>query len=185
MPSKTVLLVLLLLILPVVPLAVLLQPQGQLIHYAESSLIVWPANTNGDDQGEDLSALVPAQKPVEREFASASSGSNNYWVGAQASDSAALPNTGIQTTIQVVSQQVVGCLSYWVSEEASSTVWGQVGYYICNGSTPVAFYQIWKSGFVLVTGTTSVPTGSHEFSMYVQSGNTWAYALDGSVFGAF
>jgi len=86
----------------------------------------------------------------------------------------------------VISSQVTGCLSFWVADEMSSnSVWGQVGYYICNGPTPVAFYQIWKSGSVAVTGTTSLSTGSHQFSMYLQSGTTWAYLLDGGVFGTY
>gem|GEM_PF-537739 len=186
MPSKQVLLVLLLLlVLPVLTFVVLPIHHGQVTHTAESSLRVWPANMTGDSQSVNASTLVPAHQPPQPEFASGGSGSYNYWVGAQASDSAALPNTGIQTTIEVVSQQVTGCLSFWVSEEASSTTWGQVGYYICNGDTPVAFYQIWSSGSVLVTGTIFVSAGYHEFSMYVQSGDTWAYALDGSVFGTY
>ena len=186
MPSKRVLLVLvLLLVLPVLTFAVLPLHHGQVTHPAESFPTVWPANTTGDGQSASASALVPAQQPPQPQFASGGSGSYNYWVGAQASDSTALPNTGIQTTIQVISQQVTGCLSSWVSEEASSSIWGQVGYYICNGDTPLAFYQVWSSGSVLLTGTTSVSTGYHQFSMYVQSGDTWAYALDGTVFGTY
>lgn len=186
MPSKRILLVLvLLLVLPVLMFAVLPLHHGQVTHPAGSSLTVWPANTTGVSQSVNASTLFPAQQPPQPQFASGSAGSYNYWVGAQASDSAALPNTGVQTTIDVVSQQVTGCLSFWVSEEASSTTWGQVGYYICDGDTPVAFYQIWSSGSVLVTGTTLVSAGYHQFSMYVQSGDTWAYALDGSVFGTY
>ncbi len=123
-----------------------------------------------------------------------SSGSNTYRIGAQIQDAVCgstcnyLNNTGARTTVQVVSEPVVGCLSYWVSDDSAANIWGQVGYYICNSSTPVAFYQIWNlnSYSVLTTGTTTVSTGYHTFSMYSQSGgNTWAYALDGTVFGTY
>lgn len=97
-----------------------------------------------------------------------------------------MSNTGIRGTIQVIGANVTGCLSFWVAEQmASNNVWGQVGYFLCdtNGVTPTAFYQVWNSGGVAAGGSTSVSTGPHVFSMYVQSGTTWAYAVDGSVFG--
>jgi len=74
-----------------------------------------------------------------------------------------------------------------VSDESSAGIWAQVGYYICNGSTPVAFYQIWNlnSGAVLTTGTSSVSAGTHTFSMYLQGGTVWAYAVDGAVIGTY
>jgi len=85
----------------------------------------------------------------------------------------------------VVTQQVTGCLSYWVGDDSQANIWGQVGYYICDGSTPVAFYQVWNlnTSSVLSTGTTPVSSGSHFFSMYLEYGTVWAFALDGSVFG--
>jgi len=164
MPSKTVWFALLLLVLPVLTLACL------------PFLVRIPS---------------PQQPPQQPPFASASSGKNYYYVGAEAATSACSPtcvpitNTGAETQVQVVSQQVTGCLSYWISDDSKANIWGQVGYYICNGSTPVAFYQVWNlnTSSVLATGTTSVSAGSHFFSMYAQSGTVWAYALDGSVFG--
>src|SRR2546426_488051 len=96
--------------------------------------------------------------------------------------------SGVQATIQVVSQQVTGCLSFWVDDDAASNIWGQVGYYICNSSVPVAFYQVWNltTNQVLTTGTTSVTNGYHQFSMHSQNaGNTWVYSLDGNVFGTY
>jgi len=62
-----------------------------------------------------------------------------------------------------------------------------VGYYFYMSSTPIAFYQIWNltSGAVLRSGTASVSVGSHQFAMYLQSGTTWAFALDGRVFGTY
>ncbi len=125
---------------------------------------------------------------------SVSSGSSYFYVGAQASTTICNPtcthvtNAGAQTSIQVVSQTVVGCLSYWLGDDSAANLWGQVGYYICNGATPVAFYQIWNltSGAALTTGTTAVSAGGHTFSMYSQSGSTtWAFALDGTVFGTY
>jgi hypothetical protein len=185
-PSKQASLILVLLLVLAVPISVILPlSRWEVTPLPESSLTFWPANNTRNIQFVNASTLVPAQQPPQPQFAAGGSGSSGYWVGAQASDSTALPNTGIQATIQVISQKVTGCLSFWVSEEASSGTWGQVGYYICNGDMPVAFYQIWSSGSVQVTGTTSVSTGYHQFSMYVQSGDTWAYALDGTVFGTF
>ena len=110
-----------------------------------------------------------------------------WWVGASSTDSSAVPNNGVRGTIQVISTPVVGCLAFWVSDDLSNSNWGQVGYYICNASTPVAFYQIWNlnSNTVLTTGSTSVSVGTHTFSMYLQSGTTWAYSLDGVVFGTY
>ncbi|OLE71726.1 hypothetical protein AUF78_00790 [archaeon 13_1_20CM_2_51_12] len=130
------------------------------------------------------------QQPRRYEFASASS-SGFFYVGAfinSNSDPSAVPNSGVQATIQVVSQQVTGCLSFWVDDDAASNIWGQVGYYICNSSVPVAFYQVWNltTNQVLTTGTTSVTNGYHQFSMHSQNaGNTWVYSLDGNVFGTY
>jgi Bacterial Ig-like domain (group 3) len=111
-----------------------------------------------------------------------------WWVGAQSKDSSALPNTGVEGKIQVLSQFFSGCLSFWVSEaELINGDWAQIGYYICDSSTPIAFYQIWNlpDNTIVGAGTTTVSTGSHTFSMYLTSGTTWAFALDGTVFGTY
>ena len=130
--------------------------------------------------------ILPASTHPVESFSASSSGSV-WWVGASSTDSSALPNTGVRGAIQVISMSVVGCLAFWVSDDLSDSIWGQVGYYICNTSTPLAFYQIWNlnTNAVLTTGTTFVSTGSHTFSMYLQSGTTWAYSLDGTVFGTY
>jgi hypothetical protein len=185
MPNKIVWIVLALLILPVIALAVIPLPSYQLVNYAPSTTVVWPSGTSGDNSSGSLSVMLPASQPQELQFASGGSGSYNYWVGGESFSSAVLPNTGIQANIQVVSTEVTGCLSYWVAETATSGVWGQVGYYICNGSTPVGFYQIWKSGAVLVTGTTSVSPGVHTFSMYSVGNGMWAFAMDGALIGTY
>lgn len=118
---------------------------------------------------------------------SPSASSSVWWVGAESTDSSALPNTGVRGSFQVINFAVTGCLSFWVADDLSNNIWGQVGYFICGGSTPVAFYQIWNLGSntVLSGGSTSIIAGAHTFSMYLQSGTTWAYALDGSVFGTY
>ncbi len=130
--------------------------------------------------------ILPASTSAVRSFDAPSSGSV-WWVGASSTDSSALPNTGVQGKIQVISTSVVGCLAFWVSDDLLNNVWGQVGYYICDTSTPLAFYQIWNldTNAVLTSGSKSVSTGSHTFSMYLQSGTTWAYSLDGTVFGTY
>ncbi len=141
---------------------------------------------NGNAQPSPLRFLPPILGS-----SAVSSGSNVYYVGAQAPTqlgSGYLTNAGAQTTVQVVTTTVTGCLSYWIGDDSAANLWGQVGYYICNGATPLAFYQIWNltSGAALTTGTTSVSTGYHTFSMYSQSGSsTWAFALDGTVFGTY
>ena len=139
---------------------------------------------------DDNSNTSTVQQSRRYEFASASS-SSFFYVGAfidANSDPSSVPNSGVQATIEVVSQQATGCLSFWVDDAAVSNIWGQVGYYICNASAPVAFYQVWNltTNQVLTTGTTSVTNGYHQFSMHSQNaGNTWAYALDGNAFGTY
>ena len=130
---------------------------------------------------------VPSRPGVAPRFAAAGASSGYWYGGASSTDSSALPNSGVEGAIQVVPQEVSGCLSFWVADDASNNVWGQVGYYICSGSTPVAFYQIWNlnSNTILTTGVTSVSAGTHTFSMYLQQGTVWAYALDGVVFGTY
>ena len=182
MPSKALWFALLLLVSPVFAVTGLT---------LSKSPLVWPASTTGDGKLANLSVRTASQPPQQQLFASASSGSNYYYVGAQAATSACSPacvpvlNTGAETQVQVVSQPVTGCLSYWVGDDTQANIWGQVGYYICNGSTPIGFYQIWNlnASSVLSTGTTPVSQGSHFFSMYLEYGTVWAFALDGNVFG--
>ena len=117
------------------------------------------------------------------------SGSNTYYVGASSNGAAALPNDGVQCTLQVIplSSAVSGSLSFWCADDTSSGMWGQVGYYFFDGTTPTAFWQIWNLNTYteVATGTTSISTGTHTFSMNLQSGTIWAYSLDGNVFGTY
>lgn len=116
-----------------------------------------------------------------------SGSSSVWWVGASSTDSSALPNTGVKGTIQVISFSTSNVLDFWVADDLTNNVWGQVGYYIMGGGSPVAFYQIWNlnTNSILTTGTASVSAGSHTFAMFLQSGTTWAFSLDGSVFGTY
>jgi hypothetical protein len=102
-------------------------------------------------------------------------------------DASALPNSGVRSTFQVISARPTGSLSFWTSDGLSNNVWGQVGYFITLGSTPVGFYQVWNltSNTIVARGTTPIGTGEHTFSMYDQNGTTWAYAIDGAVFGTY
>jgi hypothetical protein len=129
--------------------------------------------------------VVPTQGPPRLTTAGSSSGT--WWVGASATTASALPNTGVSGTVQVISTPVSGCLTFWVSDDLEDNIWGQVGYYLYGSSTPVAFYEIWNlnTNTELFAATTSVTTGYHTFSMYLESGTTWAYALDGKVFGTY
>lgn len=131
--------------------------------------------------------ILPSHGPPLR-AATTSTNGNYWWVGASSTDPSALPNTGVRSNINVVSQSVPGQLSFWISDDLNNNMWGQVGYYISQGSTtPYAFYQIWdlNTNTVVATGGTTVSPGSHTFSMYLQSGTMWAFALDGNVFGTY
>jgi len=110
-----------------------------------------------------------------------------WWVGASSSDSSALPNTGVQSDIQVINFASTGCLAFWIADGLPNDEWGQVGYYLCSGEAPVSFYQVWNLGSqtILAGGMGSITTGTHTFSMYLQSGTTWAYSVDGTVMGTF
>jgi len=110
-----------------------------------------------------------------------------WLVGAMSTDASALPNTGVRSTFQVINMPTTGSLAFWVSDGLSNNVWGQVGYFISEGGAPVAFYQIWNltTDTVLASATTTIETGNHTFSMDVQNGTTWAYAIDGNVFGTY
>jgi len=63
----------------------------------------------------------------------------------------------------------------------------QVGYYICSGSTPVVFTQVWNLNTnALVYGNTfgtTPTTGTHQFAIQVQSGTTWVATFDGQTVG--
>ncbi len=97
-----------------------------LILLAVTGLFAIPVNASSAFQLSQSQYLFP------------SSGSNTYRIGAQIQDAVCgstcnyLNNTGARTTVQVVSEPVVGCLSYWVSDDSAANIWGQVGYYICN-----------------------------------------------------
>ena len=130
---------------------------------------------------------LPLSNPLSLQSSNTSS-TGSYWqVGAYSVDSSALPNQGVRGTIDVVSQQVQGPLFFWVSDALSNNMWGQVGYYLFNGVTPVAFYSVWNltSHTAVASGTTSLSAGPHRFSMSLQTGTTWAFALDGSIFGTY
>ena len=141
------------------------------------------------DQNPSLThaPIDPSHGPPLRAATTSTSG-NYWWVGASSTDSSALPNTGVRANIDVASQSVPGSLSFWISNDLSNNMWGQVGYYLSQGSTtPQAFYQIWNlnTNTIVATGGAAVTTGSHTFSMYLQSGTVWAFALDGNVMGTY
>jgi MG2 domain len=185
MRGKLGFLALTILLIPAVPLAMPAHHESPV--HLPAVTTVWPAGTTGDASAGGVAPLLPAVAPNQRAATStASSGSSYYYVGADSQPSSALSNSGVGATIQVVSVPTTsGCLSFWVADDSSANIWGQVGYYLCSGSVPLAFYQVWNLNTytVLVTATTPVTTGAHRFSMYWQSGSVWAFALDGSTFG--
>jgi len=103
---------------------------------------------------------------------------------------AALPNTGARSSIQVQSFQVpVGCVAFWVSDDSASNLWMQAGYFICDGSVPVVFTEVWNlNSYTEVYSSllSSTPTpGIHQFAVYLQSGTTWVATYDGAVVGSY
>ncbi len=119
-----------------------------------------------------------------------------WWIGAN-SPNISLPNTGVQAVMQEVDTlppKGFGCFDCWTSETLDNGYWGQVGFAACNlagsGSFVSTFYQVWDTGGSveqeLVDGRSiqSSP-GIHTYAMSLQSGTTWAYSVDGTVFGAF
>ncbi len=136
------------------------------------------------------SSLTPSSKLTQ--IRNESSSDTFWYVGAASNDSHALSNQGVSTQIQVKNQQIQGVLSFWISETFPNNLWAQVGYYIQNSSSPLAFYQIWNLTIrqVLVTNTEPVALGTHTFSMMIlQSNQTrstiWSFALDGQAFGFY
>src|ERR1700722_652091 len=149
-----------------------------------------------------FAAASPTPSPVGtvqpagfREAATTAATNSVWWVGGSSSDSSTLPNTGARFTVPVITFTTAnGSLSFWVAEGFTNGYWGQVGYYICDGSTPISFYQIWNLGpnTILAGGAATapngaaiVPTGTPTYSMYLQSGTTWAYAVGGTVMGTY
>ena len=114
-------------------------------------------------------------------------GTHVWWVGAYSAGPSALPNTGVRGTMTVISCSTPSVLDFWVSDDLSNDVWGQVGYFIENGAAPVAFYQVWNltANRILDEGVAQVTTGPHLFAMYLYRGTTWAFSLDGGVFGTY
>ena len=91
------------------------------------------------------SPLGTVQPAGFREAATTAATNSVWWVGGSSSDPSTLPNTGARFTVPVIAfTTATGCLSFWVAEGFANNYWGQVGYYICDGSTPVSFYQIWN-----------------------------------------
>jgi hypothetical protein len=65
----------------------------------------------------------------------------------------------------------------------------QVGYYICDGSTPVVFTQVWQLSPQAELAMYTLPgvpsTGTHVFSIRLLSGTTWAAYMDGTEVGSY
>jgi hypothetical protein len=103
--------------------------------------------------------------------------------------SAALENSGIRTTFQVVHSPPPDgfCISSWASETLDDGLWGQVGYSDCvlDGAEQFnGFYQVYRDSFEMVDGEIPITEGLHSFAMALTSGTTWTFAMDGLPFGA-
>jgi hypothetical protein len=114
--------------------------------------------------------------------------SQDFWyVGASSSNLSFYYNNGIRSMIEVKNQSVLGVLAFWVSEATGNGLWAQVGYYIDNGSSPFAFYQIWNltNRAEIATGGTAVAAGIHIFSLSLSNATIWNFRVDSSVLGTF
>jgi hypothetical protein len=117
-------------------------------------------------------------------------GVNVWWIGATSTAPEALQNIGVRTTVDAFQAPPDGgCLSYFTSETLNNGIWHQAGYKSCIlRGTPMfySFYQVWRGGTELATGALPALTaGPHTFSIYRWYGTTWAYAIDGLIFGAY
>ncbi len=120
-----------------------------------------------------------------------------WWIGATSTQTSAIPNNGVRMEATVVTAPAGaanGCFSVWTSDVLSNNMWGQIGYSACDIPGEAffdltAFFQVWDlnvgaDGELLVDQETNdITPGLHAFAMYVQSGTTWAYAVDGNVMG--
>ncbi|HUI86761.1 MAG TPA: hypothetical protein VLY21_06375 [Nitrososphaerales archaeon] len=134
-----------------------------------------------------LSTQNPGSPSGPPQFNAKGNGGAVWMVGVQSSDASAIPNSGVRGFMQVVSYQAPGSLAFWVSDDLSNNLWGQVGYFISQGGVPVAFFQIWNlnTSVIVFEGSTSTSVGNHTFSMYRSNGTNWDYAVDDLVFGTY
>ncbi len=120
--------------------------------------------------------------------AKTSTNSRNYWyVGASSSDTELALNSGIRSMIQVKPQNVSSVLAFWTSEAMSNNLWAQVGYYINNGSTPVAFYEVWNltDRSEMAAGINPIDGGIHTFSFVLSEGTDWNFCVDSVIIGSY
>jgi hypothetical protein len=80
-------------------------------------------------------------------------------------------------------------VAFWVSDDSAANLWMQVGYYICDGSTPVVFTEVWSltsytEVYSNILGTTPA-SGVQQFAIYLESGTTWVATYDGTVVGSY
>jgi hypothetical protein len=122
---------------------------------------------------------------------------NFWWIGASSTQTSAIPNSGVQMEATVVTTPAGaagGCFSVWTSDVLANDMWGQIGFSACDDPGEpfydlTSFFQVWNlavgsDGELLVDQESDdITPGLHTFSMYVQSGTIWAYAVDGNVMG--
>jgi hypothetical protein len=121
-----------------------------------------------------------------------------WWIGASSTTTSAIPNSGVRMEADVITapaEAAGGCFSVWTSDTLSNGMWGQIGYSACAlPGNPfydlTAFFQVWDlsvppDGQLLVDQESDdIAPGLHSFAMYVQSGTTWVFAVDGNPMGA-
>lgn len=119
-----------------------------------------------------------------------------WWIGASSTMTSAIPNSGVRMETTVVERPAGaagGCFSVWTSDVLDNQMWGQIGYSACDVGEELydltSFFQVWNLAIgadgelVVDQESNDITVGLHTFAMYVQSGTTWAYAVDGNAMG--
>jgi hypothetical protein len=146
------------------------------------------SSTNVISKPEQGNDQVSQMKPALN--VSGSNESKQFWyVGASVRGPLNASNQGLRSIIQVRGQSIEkGVLSFWISEALGNDLWAQVGYYIQNGSGPIAFFQVWNltNRFELTSNTTGISDGNHVFEIRVLPKTTiWNFSIDGKSFGSY
>ncbi len=118
-------------------------------------------------------------------------GNCGWWTGAQSTATSGIPNDGVRTVMDAVDFiPDAGCFDCWTSEYTENGVWGQVGWSYCgpaNQASFTTFMQVWSdAGIELVDQESSwITAGPHLFTMSLDAGTTWDYAIDGAIFASY
>jgi hypothetical protein len=146
--------------------------------------------SSSSSSSSSTSTLPASASPSSSSTSNGKAGNGVFYLGAEAAGVANPANTGVRSYIDVQRFSVpVGCVAFWVSDDSAAGIWMQAGYYICDGSTPIVFMQVWNMSSYAVLYTNDMSTtptvAQHQFTVSLQSGTTWVAAYDGTVIGTY